>query len=480
MTVEVRDILTTGRGLELEFQPSDQQIRYRVEQEGQWEEPVAKAIEKFLKPEWTMLDIGAHVGYFTTIAASRGNTVIAVEPLAHDILARNVARNGLNDRVEIHSVALTDTDETSGFMDVDAAIYADAPGTSHLTESGTPVVLARLRDVLGDRRPEFIKIDIEGMEHRVFSDMPEVLDAAEVVVFEASPDCRRYGSEIADTLNLLRERGMTVMYMNGVEVGPNWVKELEKVPHGYINLLALRHPVEAVRGTILLCAWRDMKIETAESLLQLRDLGWGYAIVRGDALIARSRARAVSNWYKNCPDEDAFLMIDDDVVFTAEHAASVLALAREKRSIAVGAYVVKDGGHLACRRFPGQEITFGPDVAPVEIEYPATGFMAVHRDVIDAMVAAKNPDGSDVFPYCDAFGLSPMWPFFDTFCKKWNEGEENERWEYLSEDYAFGEQARRLGFKVWLDPSVILFHLGTFPYNVYDMKGAKRSDQPNG
>lgn len=224
-------------------------------------------------------------------------------------------------------------------------------------------------------------------------------------------------------------------------------------------------------ATILLCAWRNIVVDTAECLIQLRERGWGYVIKRGDALITRQRAKVVSDWYRQT-DEDVFLMIDDDVVFTEEHAAKVVQLARDTRSVACAAYVVKDGGHLACRRFPNQDILFGKDEngidsPPVEIMYPATGFMAVHRDVIDAMVNAKDAAGDPLFPYCDALGDDgAYWPFFDVFSIKWDNG----RWENLSEDYAFGEQALRLGFKVWLDPSVILFHMGTFPYNVRDMK----------
>lgn len=227
------------------------------------------------------------------------------------------------------------------------------------------------------------------------------------------------------------------------------------------------------RATVILCAWRSLLAETAECMLQLRDQGWGYVIKRGDALISRSRSIAVSNWYRQT-DEDVFLMIDDDVVFETRGAEKVVELARKTRSVACAAYPVKDGTHLACRRFPGQEITFGPDSPPVEIIYPATGFMAVHRDVIDAMVAAQTPEGRPHFPLCDAHGLSPMWAFFDTFVLTGPDGGS----EYLSEDYAFGEVARQLGFKIWLEPSVTLFHMGYHPYHVHEMAGTVRLDPP--
>jgi FkbM family methyltransferase len=226
----------------------------------------------------------------------------------------------------------------------------------------------------------------------------------------------------------------------------------------------------AAKATVILCAWRGLLAETAECMLMLRDRGWGYTIKRGDALISRSRSVAVSNWYQNTTD-DVFLMIDDDVVFLPEHAEKVVTLARETRSIACGAYPVKDGGHLACRRFAGQEIMFGAGSEPVEIVYPATGFMACHRDVITALIEAVNSDGTPLFPLCGANTVSPMWPMFDCFTVVGADGNA----EYLSEDYAFGEQARRLGFKVWLDPSVILYHMGYYPYTIENMKNVRNT-----
>jgi len=438
-----------------------------VAKRGEWEPDVAKAIDKFLEPGWTFLDVGANVGYFSLIAAKRGNDVIAIEADAETcaILDRNAERNRVAGRVTTVCAAVSDRSGTA-FLSADSD---GNPGSRYLHDSGDAVSLSTLTELLGERRPEFIKIDIEGMEYAALSGAPEILESAKVIVFEAGGHASRYGVDPNAVVALLEDAGFIVTYMNGVEVDNQWLEAIERVPNGYINLLARREAKVATRATVLLCAWRNMVVETAESLLALRDAGWGYAIIRGDALIQRSRARAVSNWHR-FTDEDVFLMIDDDVVFTVEHAEKVVDLARETRSIAVGAYPVKDGGHTACRRFPGQEILFGPDSPPVEIWYPATGFMAVHRDVIDAMVAAIKDDGEPLFPLCNGDGPGAMYPFFDTFAMRGEDGQ----YDYLSEDYAFGEQARRLGFKVWLDPSIVLYHMGTFPYNVHDMKNVKR------
>jgi SAM-dependent methyltransferase len=206
--------------------------------------------------------------------------------------------------------------------------------------------------------------------------------------------------------------------------------------------------------TVLVIAHREIAAPTVECLFELVGKGWPIGILYGDALIDRARAKAVSAWYLN-ERTDVFLMIDDDIVFKAEHAERVVALAREKRSIACAAYPVGDGGHLASRAWPGERIDFGPEREPREIRWPATGFMAVHRDVVAAMVATMEP--------CYPDQPDRFWPLFQPFPFEGN---------YLSEDYAFGQRARDLGFKTWLDPKTILFHLKIKGLSVLNMPGA--------
>jgi hypothetical protein len=178
-------------------------------------------------------------------------------------------------------------------------------------------------------------------------------------------------------------------------------------------------------------------------------------------LISRVRSRAVSQWLQTT-DEDVFLMIDDDIAFKREDAAKVVDLARQKRGIACGAYSVRDGGHLACRTLvPGERIRFGDEAEPMEIRWAATGFMAAHRDVIEAIAATM--------PICQNNGGQDFWPLFMPAVIT---GEDDVS-IYLSEDYAFCQRAKDLGFEVWMDPSVGLIHYGQFPYTVWNMKKAE-------
>lgn len=216
-----------------------------------------------------------------------------------------------------------------------------------------------------------------------------------------------------------------------------------------------REQIDQSIGTLLLCAHRDIAVPTVEALLELVGAGWPIKFVYGDALIDRARAKAVSAWYRN-DREDVFLMVDDDIVFRPEDAQRVVDLAREKRSIACGAYPVGDGMHMASRGWQGQELHWGPGFEPVEIRWPATGFMAVHRDVVEALIQTMEP--------CYPGKPDAFWPMFQPFAM----GP-----DYLSEDYAFGQRAMDLGFTTWLDPKTILVHLKVRGISVLDMPGAE-------
>lgn len=207
--------------------------------------------------------------------------------------------------------------------------------------------------------------------------------------------------------------------------------------------------------TILVVAHREVSVPTVECLFEMVGLGWPIGMVYGDALVDRARAKAASSWYLN-ETSDVFLMIDDDIVFKPEHAARVVALAREKRAIACAAYPVGDGGHLASRGWPGTLQEFGEAYEPREIRWPATGFMAVHRDVIEAMTKSMD--------VCYPGQPDRFWPMFQPFAFEGN---------YLSEDYAFGQRARDLGFATWLDPKSILIHLKIKGLSVLNMPGAE-------
>ena len=184
--------------------------------------------------------------------------------------------------------------------------------------------------------------------------------------------------------------------------------------------------------------------------------GWPITTKGGDALIDRSRAIIVSRWWRDTND-DCFVMIDDDIAFEPESAERLVAQCRAGKDVIAGLYPVRDGGHLAVRGIHG-DILFGPDVEPVEVRHAATGFLCVHRKVIDALIPT--------LPLCHGNQPWSFWPMFQPYPDAdWVAGGHN----YLSEDWAFCERVRALGFTIWADPTIRLRHQSTVEIDVQNM-----------
>lgn len=197
-----------------------------------------------------------------------------------------------------------------------------------------------------------------------------------------------------------------------------------------------------------------------------------------DALIARSRSLLATKFLET--DADVMVIFDDDVVWNPQDFWKIVEGARDTRSIYCGPYVTRsDKPHLASRMFQGSpvEIYATPNRRPIEIEYAATGFVAIHRDVFQAMLAGDFSDanGTHRIFECVKGGGQPFYPFFATFTLKDVAGD----YHYLSEDWAFSERARQLGFKVWMDQSIILEHMGWYPFTVADLNRNDESPLPS-
>lgn len=181
----------------------------------------------------------------------------------------------------------------------------------------------------------------------------------------------------------------------------------------------------------------------------------------GDALLTRSRSILAYNWWIGTGD-DVFLMVDDDINFTKRDADRAVEYCRQGYDIMSGAYPVRDASHLACRFLPNMRntmISFGPGLMPIEIMYAATGFMAVHRRVLDGM--------AKTLPLVNS-GENWYYPFFQELFRH---DEQVGGMLELSEDWGFCALARDAGFKVWLDLEAILAHEGrTLPLTVTNMK----------
>jgi FkbM family methyltransferase len=187
-------------GVTLEVYPSDA-IGYSIMTGGVFDPCVTETLHRLIDPGDVVVDVGANIGYLTSLAAVRAGgdgAVLAYEPhpSVFELLASNVARwraeaTGLAP-VTVRQEALSDRAGT-GTLDAGpvfhanmglAALRSPAEGTE-----GIAVALRRLDEAISAaHRPTvgLLKIDVEGHEPAVLRGAGALLDEGRVrdVVFE--------------------------------------------------------------------------------------------------------------------------------------------------------------------------------------------------------------------------------------------------------------------------------------------------------
>jgi FkbM family methyltransferase len=146
---------------------------------GGYERHEIEFLRHFLKPGMVVIDVGANIGYHTSIAARRvGPTgvVVAVEPEPHNfgLLSRNVSSNGLGN-VRAAQLALGDQPGAALLFRSernfgDHRLYGESDGRRETTR----VEVTTLDDLI-DRcalpSVDLIKMDVQGYEGKVIGGM---------------------------------------------------------------------------------------------------------------------------------------------------------------------------------------------------------------------------------------------------------------------------------------------------------------------
>lgn len=137
-----------------------------------------RIIAKFLAPGGVFVDIGANVGnhalYVGTYLHPRQIVVFEPNPPAIAILRLNLALNGLQRVVDLTHLG-------TGLADVPSRAQIRVPdgnlGGSWFAPSQDDGALALIRgdDALAQRRVDFLKIDVEGMEMQVLAGLQQTI-----------------------------------------------------------------------------------------------------------------------------------------------------------------------------------------------------------------------------------------------------------------------------------------------------------------
>jgi FkbM family methyltransferase len=151
---------------------------------GSYEPEQTRLFEEHVHPGDTVLDVGAHVGYYTVLSAvlagGRG-AVWAFEPNPANarFLRRHAEINGLRN-VHVTEAAASDAEGTARFD------FGTGSGTGRLSAGGAlEVRTIRLDDFCAARAlaPSAVKIDVEGAERAVLEGARETLARHRPVIF---------------------------------------------------------------------------------------------------------------------------------------------------------------------------------------------------------------------------------------------------------------------------------------------------------
>lgn len=161
-------------------------------------------VSRLLKPNMNVLDIGANVGYFTTLAAKLvgpAGLVIAVEPDAdnYKLLRENISRNHFTNVKTVQCALGSHAGEATLFRSRWNLGDHRLTNDRSTSRDAAQVVLTTADELLaqmGIKHIDFVKIDVQGFECEVQRGMIKLLERIPGPTILT--ECWPYGIAIAD------------------------------------------------------------------------------------------------------------------------------------------------------------------------------------------------------------------------------------------------------------------------------------------
>jgi FkbM family methyltransferase len=158
-----------------------------------------------LKNDELFVDVGANVGHYSLLAAGIcGCKVMAFEPipLTFSKLNKNVKLNGLSDKLKTYNIGVGEENSFLNFTTNKDVMNSVA------LENETQVIkiqVKKLDDILKDKRPVFLKIDVEGFEYFVLKGARAVLvnKSLKYIIIEMNHSALKFGHTNEEIFDIL-------------------------------------------------------------------------------------------------------------------------------------------------------------------------------------------------------------------------------------------------------------------------------------
>ncbi len=167
------------------FHDNDAYIGRSLNVSGTYSEEEILLWQQIIRPGWTVVEVGANIGAHTVWFAKAVGTsgrVVAIEPQRHlhHMLCGNLALNDVKN-VVVMAAAMGDAVGTIAVPEVDYAKPGNFGGISLGGDKGEAVAMVTL-DSLGVA-PDFIKVDVEGMEAGVIRGARQTIERHRPVLY---------------------------------------------------------------------------------------------------------------------------------------------------------------------------------------------------------------------------------------------------------------------------------------------------------
>jgi hypothetical protein len=251
-----------------------------------------------------------------------------------------------------------------------------------------------------------------------------------------------------------------------------------------------------VNIAIALVTMRTLEADTVRDIIALTSSGLvkSYSITVG-TLLPYARNEVLSRIYQNVPDFTHCLMIDaDQSGFTAEHLKKMLSY---NVDIISGVTCFRNKGFEGQKHLtfvPKPDTKFSLEQPILEISHTGLFFSLIKREVLDALMEeVVTPEGRGVLWFTNDRRPRPTWEeereeHLDDQVEKFNLGRDirslltesiqfgrdaNLNTAYTGEDIAFCQRVIEKGFKIYVDLSIKIGHIGSHTFvpefNIQDM-----------
>ncbi len=188
---------------------------------GTWEPGLTRLLESLLEPGMVVVDAGAHIGYFTLLAARKvGPTgkVYAFEPAPanYALLLKNIAFNGYQNIIPVQK-AVSNSQRTATFFlhpnSVGHSFHHETLGRGKTAITVETTTLDRFLEGEGWPPVHLVKLDIEGAEPAALEGMARLLERNKTVrlIVEYIPHIlERAGENPRQFLERMRGLGFTI------------------------------------------------------------------------------------------------------------------------------------------------------------------------------------------------------------------------------------------------------------------------------